>query len=191
MQTPFRGLKFSVEITSYPPVRLFNSNIAKQNLSLLLHVVCDGDPLEIFTEKDGGVIFRKYSPVGELQAYAQQLCEAVYSCTGHVAAVADRDAVIAQAGAGKRELLDRPNAAELEELMQQRRVYRFEAGKPLLPMVDGESGLRLGIAAPIICQGDLMGCVALLLDKAGTPLPESGEALARTAAEFLSRQMES
>ena len=169
---------------------MFNSNIAKQNLSLLLHVVCDGDPLEIFTEKDGGVVFRKYSPVGELQAYAQQLCEAVYSCTGHAAAVADRDAVIAQAGAGKKELLDQSNAAELEELMQQRRLYRFETGMPLLPVVEGESRLRLGIAAPIVCQGDLMGCVALLLDKSEKPLPESALTLARTAAEFLSRQME-
>ena len=55
----------------------------------------EGDPLEIYTEKDGGVIFRKYSPKGDLQEFAAQMCESIGSATGRVAAVSDRDTIIA------------------------------------------------------------------------------------------------
>ena len=73
----------------------------------------EGDPLEIYTEKDGGVIFRKYSPMGDLQPFAAQICEAIGANTGRIAAVSDRDAIIALSGAPKRELLDKPNSQEL------------------------------------------------------------------------------
>ena len=79
----------------------------------------EGDPLEIYTEKDGGVIFRKYSPMGDLQDFAAQMCEAIGGSTGRIAAVSDRDAIIALAGAPKRELLDKPNSEELGRLMEQ------------------------------------------------------------------------
>ena len=148
----------------------------------------EGDPLEIFTSKDGGVIFRKYSPMGELQEQAQRLCDAIHSCTGCLAAVSDREAVIAQAGA--RELTDRPNGPELEAIMEKRSFYCFETGKPLLSAVEGETEHHLGAAMPIVCQGDLMGCVMLLLDRTGTPPGAQDGALVKTAAEFLSRQME-
>lgn len=85
----------------------------------------EGDPLEIYTEKDGEVIFKKYSPMGDLQAVAAQLCESIGKNTGHIAAVADRDSIIAVAGAPKRELLEKRNSAELEQLMEQRRSYRY------------------------------------------------------------------
>ena len=76
----------------------------------------EGDPLEIYTEKDGGVIFRKYSPMGDLQEFAAQMCESIGSATGHIAAVSDRDSIIALHGAPKRELMDKPNSPELERL---------------------------------------------------------------------------
>lgn len=88
----------------------------------------EGDPLEIYTEKDGEVIFKKYSPMGDLQAVAAQLCESIGKNTGHIAAVADRDSIIAVAGAPKRELLEKRNSAELEQLMEQRRSYRYHGG---------------------------------------------------------------
>ena len=124
----------------------------------------EGDPLEIYTEKDGGVIFRKYSPMGDLQDFAAQMCEAIGSNTGRIAAVSDRDAVIALSGAPKRELLDKPNSRELGQLMEQRRNYRYESGAPAVPAVEG-ADYRLGVAAPILSQGDLMGCVMLLLNE--------------------------
>ena len=88
----------------------------------------EGDPLEIYTEKDGGVIFRKYSPMGDLQDFAAQICESIGKNTGRIAAVADRDSIIALSGAPRRELVDRRNSADLENLMEQRKSYRYSPG---------------------------------------------------------------
>ena len=151
----------------------------------------EGDPLEIYTEKDGGVIFRKYSPMGDLQEFANQMCEAIGSATGHVAAVADRDAIIALAGAPKRELVDKPNSQELEKLMEQRKHYRYQAGDALIPAAEGSEKYHLGVAAPILSQGDLMGCVLLLLGEHDKPLQEAEQKIAQTAAGFLGKQLES
>ena len=151
----------------------------------------EGDPLEIYTEKDGGVIFRKYSPMGDLQEFAAQMCESIGSATGHIAAVADRDAIIALHGAPKRELMDKPNSRELEKLMESRANYLFQPGDPLNRASEGMDKYPLGAAAPILSQGDLMGAVLLLLGENDSPLQQADQSLARTAAGFLGKQMES
>ena len=156
-----------------------------------VNVVYDGDPLEIYTEKDGGVIFRKYSPMGDLQEFAVQMCESISSATGHIAAVADRDSIIALHGAPKRELMDKPNSAELDKLMEQRCNYLFKPGQAPLRAAEGTDKYHLGAASPILSQGDLMGCVLLLLGENDDPLKESDQMLAKTAAGFLGKQMES
>lgn len=156
-----------------------------------VNVICGGDPLEIYTEKDGGVIFRKYSPMGDLQEFAVQICEAIGSNTGRIAAVSDRDAIIALAGAPKRELMDKPNSQELDKLMEQRKNYRYVPGQTLLPAAEGADKYPLGVAAPILCQGDLMGCVMLLMDESREPMQEADQRLAQTMAGFLGKQMES
>ena len=151
----------------------------------------EGDPLEIYTEKDGGVIFRKYSPMGDLQDFAAQICESIGANTGHVAAVADRDTIIALHGAPKRELMDKPNSRELDRLMEQRRNYRYQAGDAVVRAAEGADKYHLGVAAPILSQGDLMGCVMLLLGENDDPLGEADQKLAQTVAGFLGKQMES
>ena len=151
----------------------------------------EGDPLEIYTEKDGGVIFRKYSPMGDLQEFASQMCEAIGSATGHIAAVADRDTIIALCGAPKRELVDKPNSQELDKLMEQRRHYRYQTGETAIRASEGSDKYHLGVASPILSQGDLMGCVMLLLQEDDKPLSEADQILAQTAAGFLGKQMES
>ena len=110
----------------------------------------EGDPLEIYTEKDGGVIFRKYSPMGDLQDFAAQMCDAIGSSTGRIAAVSDRDAIIALSGAPKRELLDKPNSDELGRLMEQRKNYRYESGEARIQATEGSDKYHLGVAAPIL-----------------------------------------
>ena len=150
----------------------------------------EGDPLEIYTEKDGGVIFRKYSPMGDLQPFAAQMCESSVSNTGRVAAVADRDAIIAVHGGPKRELMDKPNSDALSKLMEQRKIYRYEAGNPTIPAAEGSDKYHLGVTAPILSQGDLMGCVMLLLNESEAPLGESEQKLVQTIADFLGKQME-
>ena len=151
----------------------------------------EGDPLEIYTEKDGGVIFRKYSPMGDLQEFAAQMCESIGSATGHIAAVADRDSIIALHGVPKRELMDKPNSPELERFMEQRKNYLYRPGDTPIFAADGLEKYHLGAAAPILSQGDLMGCVMLLLGDGDTALQEADQGLAKIAAGFLGRQMES
>ena len=151
----------------------------------------EGDPLEIYTEKDGGVIFRKYSPMGDLQEFAAQMCESIGSATGHIAAVADRDSIIALHGAPKRDLMDKPNSPELDRIMEQRRHYLYKPGDAPIFAAEGEEKYRLGAASPILSQGDLMGCVMLLLDEEGSALQESDQSLAKTAAGFLGKTLES
>ena len=150
----------------------------------------EGDPLEIYTEKDGGVIFRKYSPMGDLQDFAAQMCEAITEGTGRIAAVTDRDAIIALHGAPKRELMDKPNSNALSKLMENRKNYRYEAGDVPIRPSDGVEKYHLGVAAPILSQGDLMGSVLLLLGEGDSPLQEADQRLAQTVAGFLGKQME-
>ena len=151
----------------------------------------EGDPLEIYTEKDGGVIFRKYSPMGDLQEFASQMCESIVANTGCIAAVSDRDSIIALHGAPKRELMDKPNSQELERLMEQRKNYRFKAGESMIRASESSDKYYLGVASPILSQGDLMGCVMLLMGENGQPMQESDQKLAQTVAGFLGKQMES
>ena len=151
----------------------------------------EGDPLEIYTEKDGGVIFRKYSPMGELQDFAAQICESIGANTGRIAAVSDREAIIALSGAPRRELMDKPNSRELDKIMEGRKSYRYEFGGTKLRATESSDKYHLGVAAPILSQGDLMGCVMLLMDEEDTPLAVEDQRLAQTVAGFLGKQMES
>lgn len=151
----------------------------------------EGDPLEIYTEKDGGVIFRKYSPMGDLQDFASQICEAMGKSTGQIAAVSDRDAIIALSGAPRRELVDHRNSPDLESLMEQRKLYRYSPGAAKLRAVEGSEKFFLGTAAPIVSQGDLLGCVMLLMDESLQPPAEGDQRLVQTVAGFLGKQMES
>ena len=151
----------------------------------------EGDPLEIYTEKDGGVIFRKYSPMSDLQDFATQICESIGSATGRIAAVADRDAIIALSGAPKRELMDKPNSPELERLMESRTHYLCKPGDIPVRPTDGTEKYKLGVASPILSQGDLMGCVMLLLGDDSAPMTEADQKLTQTIAGFLGKQMES
>lgn len=151
----------------------------------------EGDPLEIYTEKDGEVIFKKYSPMGDLGEFAAQICEAIGKNTGHIAAVCDRDTVIAAYGAQRRELMERHCSQELDQLMHARKTYRYQAGQAKLHPTDSSERYFLGAAAPIVSEGDLMGCVMLLLEGSDGELGESEQKLVQTVAGFLGRQMES
>lgn len=169
---------------------LVQSSFHRKDKVYTVNVISDGDPLEIYTEKDGGVIFRKYSPMGDLQDFAAQICEAIGSNTGRIAAVSDRDSIIALSGAPKRELIDKPNSQELDKLMDQRRNYRYQSGDSLIRATEGSDKYHLGVAAPILSQGDLMGCVMMLLGEDHTPLQEHDQKLVQTVAGFLGKQME-
>ena len=169
---------------------IVQSSVHRKDKVYTVNVISDGDPLEIYTERDGEVIFKKYSPMGDLQDFAAQLCESIGKNTGHIAAVSDRDSIIAVAGAPKRELLEKRNSPELEQLMEQRKNYRYRSGEARLRPAESVERYHLGVAAPIIAEGDLMGCVMLLLNENDAAPTESEQKLAQTVAGFLGRQME-
>ena len=155
-----------------------------------VNVISEGDPLEIYTERDGEVIFKKYSPMGDLSQQAAQICDAVFKNTGRTAVVSDRDCVIAVAGIARRDLLDKHNAPELLQLMEQRRPYRLQEGDRPIPICEHTDRYTLAVAAPILSEGDLMGCVVLLAEENETVATEAEQKLAQTVAAFLGRQME-
>ena len=93
----------------------------------------EGDPLEIFTDKEGGVIFKKYSQLGGVSDFAGQLCDTMSKAVGQVAVITDRDSCLAVGGASRRELTDKRVNPELERLMDQRKTYQASSGSPLLP----------------------------------------------------------
>ncbi len=173
------------------PVTVVQASTHHADRAISANVVNEGDPLEIFTDKDGEVIFKKYSPIGELSDFAAQICDSLHKSTDCVAAVCDRDVVIAVAGGGRRELFEKRISPELEQIMESRRVYRHESGGSSVPVTDGESGYCVSVAAPVISEGDLMGCVIFASPKSA---PLSGDVeykLAQTVASFLGKQMES
>ena len=104
--------------------------------------------------------------------------------------MADRDAIIAVSGAPKRDLLEKSNSPELEQLMEQRKNYRYRSGEARLRAAETVERYHLGVAAPIIAEGDLMGCVLLLMGENDMAPTESEQKLAQTVASFLARQME-
>ena len=150
----------------------------------------EGDPLEIYTERDGEVIFKKYSPMGELTEFAAQICESLNKATDAVALMCDRDTVIAVSGAAKRDFMDKRISAETEKLMEARKIYRLERGGEDKAVVEGDEKYRVAVAAPILTEGDLLGCV-IFASPVGAPLPGEVEyKLAGTVAAFLGKQME-
>ena len=156
-----------------------------------VNVISNGDPLEIFTDKDGELIFKKYSPIGELSDFAAQICDSLKKSTDGIAAVCDRDAVIAIAGGAKRELLDKPISPQLGQIMDERTTYRLDTGVSSVPVCASDEKFCASVAAPIITEGDIMGCVLFVTPRGSAPGTEVEFKLAQTAACFLSKQMES
>ena len=173
------------------PVTVLQTSTHHPDRAISANIVSDGDPLEIFTDKDGEVIFKKYSPIGELSDFAAQICDSLHKSTDCIAAVCDRDAVIAVAGGGRRELFEKRVSPELEQIMESRRVYRHESGGATVPVTDSESGFCVSVAAPVISEGDLMGCVIFASPKNAPPSGDVEFKLAQTVAAFLGKQMES
>ena len=145
----------------------------------------EGDPLEIFTASDGEVIFKKYSPIGELSDFAEVLCRA----TDLPVIITDRDHVISVSGISKKEYLERRISSELETLMESRTNYTASADEEPIYPISGMSREAAG-AYPIIGSGDVSGCVVLLLNSDGSLPSETERKLVAVAASFLGKQME-
>ena len=152
----------------------------------------EGDPLEIFTDRDGEVIFKKYSPIGELTAFAAQYAETLHKTCDLSVIICDRDSVVASAGVSKKEYGDKSLSEELESIADMRNLYVRGSGEPKIsPLRDGGAHY-VTCAMPIISEGDIVGLVAALAPTDTDKIPEAVEQkLVQTAAGFLGRQMES
>jgi len=150
----------------------------------------EGDPLEIFVDRDGEVILKKYSPIGELGDFAKEYAESLSESTGHIAMISDRDTIIAVAGASKKDYLEKPIGSVLENCMESRKTT-VEAGSGSFEVLrdNGESFSSL-VAAPIIAGGDPIGTVVLLSKEEGVSMAQMETKMTETAAGFLAKQME-
>ena len=156
-----------------------------------VHIVNEGDPLEIFTSKDGEVIFKKYSLLGGVDEFAAQLCETLSKTTGATVAVTDRDSIIAAAGSARRDLIGKHISAQLEQIMEDRGIYRSGGGERSVYVTESLDRYCASIAAPIISEGDALGLVLFVANEGDPPAGETEYKLAQTIAGFMGRHMES
>ncbi|MBQ4238021.1 MAG: stage V sporulation protein T [Ruminococcus sp.] len=155
-----------------------------------VNVISDGDPLEIYTATDGEVIFKKYSPVGELSEFAAQYADVLSRVSAMPTLVCDRDHVIAAAGISKREYLERRITPTLENYMENRRSYSAHVNSvDEIQPVEGVDHAA-AIIYPIIAAGDVTGAVVMLKDERVQTPSDTEIKLAQTAAAFLGKQME-
>ncbi|CAM3098813.1 stage V sporulation protein T [Paenibacillus sediminis] len=150
----------------------------------------EGDPLEIFVDRDGEVILKKYSPIGELGDFAKEYAESLYESTSHITIISDRDNVIAVAGGSKKEYLDKQVGSILENSMDNRKTILETSAGTYEISKDHPETLSSFVIAPIISSGDPIGTVVLLSKDESVKMSQLEMRLAETAAGFLGKQME-
>lgn len=153
----------------------------------------EGDPLEIFTDREGQVILKKYSPIGELNEFATEYCQSLHDNTGHIALISDRDTIIAISGGSKKEYLEKRVSPDLEKITEGRSTYvTNEGNKPIKIYYEDENEERYTaqVIAPIVMQGDPIGTVVLFSKDMNAIMGELEVKLTETAAGFLSKQMQ-
>ena len=157
-----------------------------------VNVLCGGDPLEIFTDKDGEIVLKKYSPIGELSAFAQEYVDAIAASLGCGVCVCDRDQIIAVAGISKKDLLGKSLHRELEDAINDREAILARKGEKKFIRIlgHGDNEYDGEIVQTIICEGDAIGAVILLSREGSRQIGESEVKAAAIAAKFLGKQME-
>lgn len=148
----------------------------------------EGDPLEIYTEKDGEVIFKKYSPIGELGDFAAQYAETLAKTSGYGACITDKDMIIAVSGVPKKELMDKRVSSDIENVMTEKTSFSNENGKKIT-VADGVDKYFAGVIVPIISEGDSIGSV-IFVSQDNNKMGEVENKLAESAAGFLGKHME-
>lgn len=153
----------------------------------------EGDPLEIFTDREGEIILKKYSPIGELGAFAKQYAESLAQSTGQIVCITDRDQIIAFAGGPKKDVLQKPISKQLEGAIDSREsIVAVKDDRRFIPILQGDTDEYLAqVICPIICEGDAIGAVIIATKEQKVKFGETEQKLAGSAAGFLGRQMES
>lgn len=151
----------------------------------------EGDPLEIFTDRDGEIILKKYSPIGELGQFAHQYADSLNQTTGHTIAISDKDQIIAVSGDFKKELKSKDISNDLMNAIEERQIISASKDdKKFITIIDEEYDYAYEVICPIISEGDAIGAIIILTFDVKVKLGETEEKLASTAALFLGAQME-
>ena len=154
----------------------------------------EGDPLEIFTDKEGEVILKKYSPIGELSEFATEYADTLAKTTGHIACITDKDTVIAVSGGAKKEYLEQGISEELERIMDYKENYNSKENNNIaIPITKNDNKERQKnsqVVYPIIADGDAIGSVILLAKDETTKMSEVEQKVVQSAASFLGTQMQ-
>ena len=157
-------------------------------------VVSSGDPLEIYTDKDGEVILKKYSPIGEISSFAKDYTESLFRALGHIACITDRDMVVSASGVSRKELWDKPISRDLEAAIQGRQVVtvnRSNGGKMIaVTNEEDASAYTAQVICPIIADGESIGAVLLLSREQNAKMGDTELKVAETTASIVGRQME-
>ena len=154
----------------------------------------EGDPLEIFTDREGQVILKKYSPIGELSEFATEYAETLAKTTGHIACITDKDMVIAVSGGSKKEFLEQSISKDLERIIDDKEIYLSkDNNNKAIPVTQNDNKERVAnaqVVYPIISDGDAIGSVILLSKDTNTKMSDIEKKVAQSAASFLGSQME-
>lgn len=153
----------------------------------------EGDPLEIYTDRDGEVILKKYSPIGELNEFAGYYADSASSILGCVVLVTDTDQVIAVSGGSKKDFLEKKISETVEDAITEKVSKTLQGAEGSVSVTaDGiETDYHSQIIAPIVTQGDSIGSVIMLAKEQDKTLGKAELAAAEIGAGFLARQMES
>lgn len=152
----------------------------------------EGDPLEIFTDREGEIILKKYSPIGELSVFAKQYADSLSQTMGCLVCVCDMDQIIAASGSGKKEVQEKYISKSLQKELEGRKtILSAKDGKKYVKITaDQETDYEYEVITPIICEGDVIGGVLLLTKEEKKKFGELEQKLASCAAAFLGSQME-
>jgi AbrB family transcriptional regulator, stage V sporulation protein T len=153
----------------------------------------EGDPLEIFTDREGGVILKKYSPIEELSEFSKEYTEALQQTIGHIVIVSDRDGIISVSGSPKKEYLEKKLSSELEKIMVGRKSVILGAGSEAAISLyndEDETVYSSQVIAPIMAGGDAIGAVIIVSKENNVKFGDLELKLAETASAFLGKQME-
>ncbi|WP_315117241.1 stage V sporulation protein T [uncultured Clostridium sp.] len=153
----------------------------------------EGDPLEIFTDREGGVILKKYSPIGELSEFSKGYAESLQQAIGNIIIICDRDSIISISGAPKKEYIDKKISTDLEKIIEDRKTIHYSQSSDLVALYDDEEvedKYRDQVISPIIAEGDAIGAVIIVSKEEGKKFGEVEIKLAETASSFLGKQME-
>lgn len=151
----------------------------------------EGASLEIYTDQEGEIILKKYSPMVEMGDFAKQYVDALSQTIGHTVCIADRDQVIAAAGSMKRDYLGKPVSRQLDGLIGRRESVGPNSGKKFIPILSEDSEYEAQTVYPIIAEGDAIGAVAILSRDNHVRFTDTEYKAASVAASFIGRQMES